>query len=191
MNTMGINKADISLVVLYENTYSIILAAIVSTLGIYLLEENGLYSSLALILFCGSIATIPLAFALRKRSFILSTNAYIKLTGICLAFWALASSAFYSYISAIGLAGGAQGGLLTVMHYLFSYVVGFVSVFAPQGIGVFEVVFAELSDLDLPLTQAVVFVAGFRLLVMLSDMVTWLGFVLLRLVREVGEKRDA
>ena len=66
MNGLGITKTDISLVVLYENTYLIILAAIVSTLGIYLYSSNELYSTLALALFLGSIATIPLALFLEN-----------------------------------------------------------------------------------------------------------------------------
>ncbi len=191
MSSIGISKTDIGLVVLYENTYSIILAASVSTLGIYLLDDNGLYSSLALILFLGSIATVPLAFAFRKRSFILSAKGYVWLTIISIVFWSLASSAFYSYIWAIGLVEGTENGFLTLMHYLFSYVVGFVSIFAPQGIGVFEVVFTELSAFDLPRTQIIVLVAGFRVLVMLSDMLTWIGFILLRMARGVGQRRDA
>ncbi len=191
MSSMGVTKTDISLVVLYENSYSIILAAMVSTLGIYLLDANGLYATLALILFFGSIAFVPIAVALRKRSFILSANAYARLTIISIVFWTLASCAFYSYMRAIGLVGTAGSGLLTVMHYLFSYVVGFVSIFAPQGIGVFEVVFAELADFDLPRTQVIVFVAGFRVLVMLSDMLAWIGFILIRVVRGVGQKQGA
>lgn len=191
MSSMGVTKTDISLVVLYENSYSIILAAMVSTLGIYLLNSNALYSTLALFLFFGSIATIPLAFAFRRQGFILSGRAYLRLTSICVLFWALASGAFYAYMRAIGLITAEDSGLLTVMHYLFSYVVGFVSIFAPQGIGVFEVVFAELSAIEMPLTQAVVFVAGFRVLVMLSDMLTWLAYMLLRIASGVGEGRDA
>jgi len=191
MSSMGVTKTDISLVVLYENSYSIILAAIVSTLGIYLLSSNALYSTLALVLFFGSIATIPLAFAFRKQGFILTGKAYLRLTSICALFWILASGAFYSYMRAIGLLSAEDSGLLAVMHYLFAYVVGFVSVFAPQGIGVFEVVYAELSASALPLTQTVVFVAGFRILVMLSDMLTWLGYILLRIASGVGAKRDA
>ena len=58
MKNIGISKTDISLVVLYEGTYAIILGAIVSTLGIYLFSSNELYSTLASILFLGSIATI-------------------------------------------------------------------------------------------------------------------------------------
>lgn len=190
MNSLGVSKTDIGLVVLYENTYSIILAAIVSTLGISLLSVNELYAKLALILFIGSVATIPVAFAFRKRGFILTLGAYARLTVICSVFWVLACAAFYSYMNAIGLATSVDGVLLTAVYYLFSYVVGFVSIFAPQGIGVFEAVYAELASFDLPLTQAIVFVAGFRLLVMVSDMLTWLGYMLLRFRNRVGGKQS-
>jgi len=191
MNDKGISKTDISLVVLYENSYSIILAAIISTLGMYLFSPNDLYSTLALLLFFGSLSTIPIAVFFRKRSFILSAGAYVKLTAICVGFWTLAATAFYSYMNAIGLVTTADSALLTIIHYLFSFVVGFVSIFAPQGIGVFEVVYAELSSNDIPRTQMIIFVAGFRVLVMLSDILIWLGYILTRVIIGVGEKRTA
>lgn len=191
MNNMGITKTDISLVVLYENTYSIILAAIVSTLGIYLFSSSDLYSTLALLLFLGSIATLPMALIFRKRSFILSLSAYIRLTAVCTIFWMLAGSAFYSYMSAIGLVAADDGALLTLINYLFSYVVGFVTIFAPQGIGVFELVYSELAASELPRTQLIIFVAGFRVMVMLSDMLTWLAYMLIKIGSGVGGKLDA
>ena len=191
MNNLGIPKTDISLVVLYENSYSIILAAIVSTLGIYLFSSSELYSTLALVLFLGSIATIPLAIFFRKRSFILSIAAYAQLTAVCTVFWLLAASSFYSYMAAIGLVTAEDQALLTSINYLFSYVVGFVSIFAPQGIGVFEVVYSELASSELPRTQLIIFVAGFRVLVMLSDMLTWLSYMLINISGRVGVKRDA
>ena len=191
MNGLGITKTGISLVVLYENTYFIILAAIVSTLGIYLYSSNELYSTLALALFLGSIATIPLALFFRKRSFILSITAYEQLTAVCEIFWLLAAGAFYSYMAAIGMIAASDDALHTVVNYLFSYVVGFVSIFAPQGIGVFEAVYPDLASSELPRTQLMIFVAGFRVLLMLSDMLTWLGFMLFKISVGVGAKQDA
>jgi len=191
MKSMGVTKTDISLVVIYENTFSIVVAAIASTLGIYLFSSSELYSTLALILFLGSIATIPLALLFRRQSFILSVAAYLQLTTICMAFWMLAASAFYSYMSAIGMVAVQDDVLLTVVNYLFAYVVGFVSIFAPQGIGVFEVVYSELATSELPRTQLIIFVAGFRVLVMLSDMLTWLGFMLVKIGSGLGGKQDA
>lgn len=191
MNNLGIAKSDISLVVLYENTYSVILAAILSTLGIFLFSSSELYSNLALVLFLGSVSTLPIAIVFRKRSFILSIAAYTQLTVVCTLFWLLAGSAFYFYMSAIGLVTAEDGVLLTFINYLFSYVVGFVSIFAPQGIGVFELVYSELSDSELPRTQLIIFVAGFRVLVMLSDMLIWLVYMLVRIGAGLGGKQDA
>ena len=187
MNNLSISKTDISLVVLYDSTYSIILAAIASTLGIYLLDSNTLYSQLALFLFIASLLTIPAAFAFRKRNFILSGKAYLRLTVICIFFWIATSTAFYNYMTAIGLVNASSNPLLVVVHYLFAYVVGFVSIFAPQGIGVFEVVIAELVDLNMPLTQVIVLVAGFRVLVMASDILSWLAYMLLRFAGQLGD----
>jgi UPF0716 family protein affecting phage T7 exclusion len=85
----------------------------------------------------------------------------------------------------------SDDALHTVVNYLFSYVVGFVSIFAPQGIGVFEAVYSELASSELPRTQLMIFVAGFRVLLMLSDMLTWLGFMLFKISVGVGAKQDA
>ena len=150
-----------------------------------------MYSTLALVLFLGSIATIPLALVFRRRSFILSAAAYVQLTGVCTIFWVLAAGAFYSYMAAIGMVTVQDNVLLTVVNYLFSYVVGFVSIFAPQGIGVFEVVYSELASSELPRAQLIIFVAGFRVLVMLSDMLTWLGYMLIKISSGVGGEQDA
>ncbi|MBL4581555.1 MAG: hypothetical protein JKY29_07035 [Gammaproteobacteria bacterium] len=189
MKSMGITRTDIGLVVIYENSFSIIMAAIASTLGIYLFSSSELYSTLALVLFLSSIATIPLALFFRRHSFILSGAAYLQLAIICTIFWVLAASAFYSYMAAIGLVNAQDGVLLTVVNYLFAFVVGFVSIFAPQGIGVFEVVYSELATSELPRTQLIIFVAGFRVLVMLSDMLTWLGYMLIKISSGVGAKQ--
>ena len=86
MNHIGISKTDTSLAVLYEGTCVITLGAIVSTLGIYLFNSNELYSTLTLVLFLISIATIPLALFFRKRSFIISITAYAQLTAACTTF---------------------------------------------------------------------------------------------------------
>lgn len=89
MKHIGISKKDISLVVLYEGTCAIILEAIVSTLGIYLFNSTELYSTLALVLFLISIATIPPALFFRKLSFIISITSYAQLIAVCTIFWVL------------------------------------------------------------------------------------------------------
>ncbi|MDB0051346.1 hypothetical protein N9F57_00450 [Gammaproteobacteria bacterium] len=79
----------------------------------------------------------------------------------------------------------------TVVQCLFSFVVGFVSVFSPNGTGIFKVVYPELATFELRRTQLIIFVAGFRVLVMLCDMLTWIGYMQIKINGGVGGKQDA
>ena len=78
-----------------------------------------------------------------------------------------------------------------MVNYLFSFVVGLVSIFAPQGIGVFEVVYSELATSELTRTQLIILVTRFRVLVMLSGMLAWPGYMLTKIRGGVGGKQDA
>lgn len=180
MNNMGIGKTDIALVVFYENFSTVYLAALISTLGIYLLDGSETYSSLALFLFMGCIATIVIAVFMRDQFFVLSASSYCKIGLVCLAFWMLASISFYSYLTSLAIVPDTYDPLLLMLHYQFSYVAGYVAIFAPQGIGVFEAIMFELSRIDLPLTQALVLIAGFRIVVLVSDFIVWSIFMLIR-----------
>ncbi|NKB33462.1 MAG: hypothetical protein GKR91_10230 [Pseudomonadales bacterium] len=179
MNSLGISRTDIGLVVFYENFWTVYLASVISTLGIYVLNSNPMYSSLALALFIGSLIVIPIAFVLRKQAFVIGKLSYVKLTAICLLFWIFAALAFFSYLNSLGVIPVSYDPLLLMIHYQFSYVVGFVAIFAPQGVGVFEAVMVELSQFDLPAIQAMVLIAGFRVVVLVSDFIVWFAFILL------------
>lgn len=185
MNSLGISKTDVGLVVFYENFSSVYLATLLSTFGIFLLDTNPLYSSLALLLFLGSLMVVPIAVLFRRQRFVLAAWVYAKLALICLVFWLCAASAFFFYLDALALVPPDYSPLLLMIHYQFSYVVGYASIFAPQGIGVFEVVMVELSEITMPAVQAVVLVAGFRVVVLVCDLLVWLVFVLTGASRSV------
>ena len=57
--------------------------------------------------------------------------------------------------------------------YLFSWGVGSLTVFAPQGIGVFETLAAGLLEATSGLGGGAALVAGFRLVVLLADLTAW------------------
>ena len=59
-----------------------------------------------------------------------------------------------------------------VVYYLFSFVVGFVTIYSPQDTGIFEVVYSEFATFELPRAPLIIFVAGFRVSVMLCGMLT-------------------
>ena len=111
------------------STYAIIIGIIVSILEFYLFSSNELHSTLAVVLFLGSIVTIPLALYFKKRSFITLITTYAQLTTVCTVFWVFSVGHFYSYMAAIGMSAASNCIFHTVVRYLFSFVVGFVNIF--------------------------------------------------------------
>ncbi len=63
--------------------------------------------------------------------------------------------------------------LETAGAYLFSWGVGFIAIFAPQGIGVFEVVAADLMRSDSTFMSVAALLAGFRLIILAADATVW------------------
>ena len=97
---------------------------------------------------------------------------------LCL-FWGVASLAFYSFIMAMDGAD-LTADLLQIMGiYLFSWGVGFIALIAPQGIGVSEYVASQLLPHGMDTLVVITLLAGFRGVVLIGDMLSWLLVLLL------------
>ena len=60
-----------------------------------------------------------------------------------------------------------------MFSYLFSWSIGYLAFFAPQGIGVFEVTLANMLDTSLTVGSLAVIIAGFRIIIFLADITLW------------------
>lgn len=100
---------------------------------------------------------------------------YLRCVAVVSFFWIFASVAFVTYLCAFPTMSCMQSWLFTAGAYLFSWGVGFLAIFAPQGLGVFEVVLGSLLADPLPLGTIAALVAGFRIVVMVADVLVWLG----------------
>lgn len=87
-------------------------------------------------------------------------------------FWSLAASAFFAYWTAVFDPQDADV-IRIVSCYLLSWAAGFVAIFAPQGLGVFEWTAARLLPTTQALSVTVTAVAGFRLITIAGDLLTW------------------
>lgn len=88
------------------------------------------------------------------------------------AFWCLAATAFSLYWTALFPMSTADVPQL-VSGYLLSWAAGFAAVFAPQGLGVFEWVAAQLLPSMQTLSVTVTALAGFRLVTIAGDLTAW------------------
>jgi len=103
---------------------------------------------------------------------------YFSLLFLALVFWFLAAWSFVLYYKAtLSLETAHQSFLPLAGAYVFSWGTGYISVFAPQGIGVFEVVAGKIIDIPMSLGSAVAFLAGFRLIALLADLVVYCSFL--------------
>ena len=91
-----------------------------------------------------------------------------------------ATLAFLLYLNAFPASTGDFSSVEMGGIYLFSWGIGFVSIFAPQGIGVFEFVASELMGGPIGFMGLAALIAGFRVVVLAADVVVWLIYQAMR-----------
>lgn len=95
---------------------------------------------------------------------------YLRMWAAMGLFWALSCGAFYSYLAAFPSL--STSGPVTVLGaYMAAWAVGLVVLFAPQGLGVFEVTLAGFLGGDAVFGVALL-LGGFRALMLVRDVVT-------------------
>ena len=100
-------------------------------------------------------------------------TSYLKLIGIYLVAWIFLGGMFTCYLLAFGVIEGWSGLIYLCAIYIFAWSVGFIAIFAPQGIGVFEVTAASFLPIELELTTTIAIVTSFRLVPIITDLVVW------------------
>lgn len=170
---------------LYRLLYleSILPAVITLSLGALLLEMHGISGGWVWpVRTCAVVGILGLALVPVILNRLLSARAgkiaypdYLSLCAVIAVFWISASGSFLAYFHAYGLVESGATTLALVGTYIFSWGIGYITIFAPQGIGVFEFVAGSLLELPINLGSIAVVIAGFRVVVFLGDMIAWLG----------------
>jgi len=179
LNSLGLEKTRIGILVVYENFWTVMLAALISSIILLLRGSAYIYDELAMLMLAGIFVLIPIAIYFRHKPFVLKVHGYVEITVTGLIFWCIAAGSFIFYLHGFEGVMVDQSLLSFFANYLFAYVIGFISIFTPQGIGVFEFVMTQLTDFSILQTQALILLAGFRIIVLLGDMIAWLLFILI------------
>lgn len=111
-----------------------------------------------------------------KQTARLALPQYVVTMGIASLLWIAASTAFLFYFSGVMGAQNNESFIVLAGTYMFSWGVGFIAFFAPQGIGVFEAVAAYTMHSDQGFCKIVTVIAGYRLVILVADLTTWAGF---------------
>jgi hypothetical protein len=122
------------------------------------------------------LALVLFPFALRlfgKPNEPISISAYFTALVLLILYWCLVGLTFACYISAFELLG-VQSSLLEIAGiYIFSWSLGYLAFFAPQGIGVAEFIAGNLLTSGDIAGQIVAFLFGFRFLILVADVACW------------------
>ena len=177
----GVRKSALATVAALELALSVVVAFAVGGL---LLALSGLppAGGVAVGLLCVAlvVAASPpvlnrsLAWLARRRRLVppqLGWAAYGRLLGWMAAFWALSAVAFTVYLGAFPDITVPQP-VTVAGAFLVAWGVGTLAVFAPQGLGVFEVTLAALL-VGRPGVGMAVVVGGFRALVVVRDVIAF------------------
>ena len=106
----------------------------------------------------------------------LNLKNYLTILVITCLFWAIASISFISYTKAFSGVFQSVSIIEYGAAYLFSWGVGYIAIFAPQGMGVFETIAGGIIKSQVSLVSVIPLLAGFRLLIFFSDFVFWIGY---------------
>lgn len=167
----GVEPKQLTAFVVLENGLA---ATLTLAVGGAILWSTGVTGELGSLVPIGCAAGVIGLIALRYFTRAVSMRAYLQALAITAVFWVVAATAFVTYLSAFPLSGEQVVDTLTFAGvYLFSWGVGFLAVFAPQGIGVFEGVASSLVASPIGFMGFAALLAGFRVVVMVADFATW------------------
>lgn len=181
MRGMGIDGARLARLVALENSVPL---GVATALGGACIAATGASPIATAAAAAGGAVVCAIPFVVRHRclggTVPLSPGGYAGVVLSSALFWLVAATAFTCYWSAYPAAAADVPLARIAGAYLLAWAAGFASVFAPQGIGVFEGIVGLFLRGAVPLAGTALVAAGFRLVILAADL---LAFALLHLVR--------
>lgn len=176
----GVGNRELAVFVFLENALSVATAFILG--GSLLIAFRGLegwggLASIAVIAGTCTLVLVPVLSRIRTREKRYAVGPHYYLASVLAAAlaWCIAASAFVAFVNSFPTLVIDASNLHVAGTYLFSWGIGFLAIFAPQGVGVFELAAAELLQSSTALSSIVPLFAMFRLVILAADLFAWLG----------------
>lgn len=177
----GVEARLLSAFVLLENGLAAAFTLAAGGAIVFVMKGSESLGTIAGFLSLAGVIAIPAIFMTVNSRILrptdrLSVSAYLKCTALVMLFWSIAALAFLLYLNAFSASTGPYSPIEMAGIYLFSWGVGFVAIFAPQGIGVFESVASELMASPIGFMGLAALIAGFRVVILIADIAIWLVY---------------
>ncbi len=176
---LGVKPRVLSAFVIIENGLAAAVTLAIGGAIVFSMRGTDTLGSIAGLASIAGLIALPLIAVLTNSRVLqnddqLPAATYLQSLAVVALFWVGATAAFLLYLSAFPEATVTYSAIEMAGVYLFSWGVGFVSIFAPQGIGVFELVASELMKGPIGFMGLAALIAGFRVVVLVADIVVWL-----------------
>lgn len=172
---LGIASQDLGIYLVLENFIQLIVTfSMGSVIVLSFVETTELKAILITILIGSLITLISVPFILRyfkqKTQRSISLSGYILAVAISSFYWIIASTSFVVFLSAFPELRFELSYIEVSGAYMLSWAVGYIAIFAPQGIGVSEFIFTSILPGNMHVAGLIAFIATFRVLVLIGDM---------------------
>lgn len=98
---------------------------------------------------------------------------YFYSIALMLAYWTVVALTFICFIKAFAAISLNLSDITIGAIYIFSWGIGFITIFAPQGIGVTELVAANLLGDNTTINALIFVISSFRVVILAGDFLTW------------------
>ena len=181
LHQLGVHSLNLSSFVILENLVALGVTLTAGGILVGFYQSGSFWQPIGFL--SAAISLVVLIFCpMMLNRFILKTVGsvncinYISSVIISTIFWFFATMSFLLFISSLPNSFVISDWLEIIGAYLFSWGMGFIAIFAPQGVGIFEVVAADIMPTNLPFSALVALLAGFRLVVLIADVLMWVGW---------------
>lgn len=181
----GVSKKHLSFLTFFETFFPVPVTFLMGGTLLLIYSPGALPRYLDVISIGISVIFLFIPILLLKWSFFRKYSVYnqffkyLYILFISLVFWFIAGFSFVFYYKSFYFEYFQQSSLCSLIGaYVFSWGVGYISIFSPQGIGVFEIVAGKIINLPMNIGSSVVFLIGFRLVSLTGDLLVYFSFML-------------
>ena len=175
LHRLGVDRSQLSALVMLENLVPLAVTLTMGGVCTLIASSAKLFALAAMLGGVVLLTCLPILLRhrllLHNRGFALRIYFFVALTAV--AFWCIAATAFACYWYSFPVTHVDVSRLQVYGAYLLAWSAGFISVFSPQGIGVFESVISLLLKGALPFGEVAVLAAGFRAATLAADFIAY------------------
>ncbi len=178
----GVEMKELGIYFFLENILSLSMALVLGAIFLSQGEHTKLPNEIILLSIVTGVLLIILMPVFINRFFIdkdcgnrvISFNKTLNSIVITGVFWVLSGVSFWFYITGFQIGIDGYSIFELAGTYIYSWAIGFIAIFSPQGLGITELVATRILDISINTNIYIFIILSFRLVIICADLLMWL-----------------